>query len=303
MGILKLIITYILHPIAGRLPHAFLMWLSEIAGLLLMYGKSADIMKKEVSKMLGPGCSQKKIHATVLEALQNNQKDLFEIWSFPHMNQDKISRITYFSSKKHIDSALTLGKGSVVGVTHFGSWKIIIAALAYSGYPTYQLAIDPLTFCDPSRQRYQNKIMEIERACEDSLPAHFLYVNKFLRKLYRAFKQNALVLNSLDGLSRDKQTQLQLMHTLIPVDKSAVTLAYRFDAPIVPIFAIRQNDNRHKLVVHKPIIFDPELNPEQAVDKAFDQFMRFFTAHVETNPSHYVRILYQLAKDRYKVSK
>ncbi|WP_462270325.1 lysophospholipid acyltransferase family protein [Desulfobacter sp.] len=300
MAILKLIMAYVLYPIAGRLPHSLLMRLAELAGYLLMYGKSAEIMKTEVGKMLGPEHSKKRIHDIVLRAVQNNQKDLFEIWSFPIMNKDKLAKIAYFSSIAPIDKALAAGKGVVIGVSHFGSWKIIIAALAYEGYPTYQIAVDPLTFCDPSKKRYQNRIMEIERYCEDSLPAHFLYVGKFMRKLFKAFKENAIILNSFDGLMKKNQEEIKLLNTIIPVDKSAILLAQKFDAPIVPIFAVRQNNDRHRLVVHNPIYIDSSLEQEQAVEKAFNQYMTLFKKHVIENPSHYVRILYQLAKDKYK---
>ena len=299
MALLKLLFLLLVQPIAGRLPHGFLMRLAELAGFVLLHGQSAKIMQKEVSRMLGPEVSTEEVRAIVLEGLQNNQKDLFEIWSFPSLNKKKVEQLTWFNTEEPLRTAFELGNGTLVGVTHFGSWKIIIAALGYREYPTYQIGIDPLIFCDPSKQRYQNKIMEIERHCEDSLPIQFLYVNKFLRGLYKAFKGNAFILNSLDGLMRNEQVDMQLGGTIVPVDKSAVSLAYRFKAPIVPIFALRQKDNRHKLVVHEPILFDPDLNKEEAVDKAFKQFLDLFTMHVFEHPSHYVRILYQLAKDGY----
>jgi hypothetical protein len=53
-------------------------------------------------------------------------------------------------------------------------------------------------------------------------------------------------------------------------------------------------------VVHNPIYIDSSLEQEQAVEKAFNQYMTLFKKHVIENPSHYVRILYQLAKDKYK---
>ncbi len=301
MSFLKLLALYIIWPVAGILPHAVIMKLANIAGHLLLHGKSAAIMKEEVGKMLGTGFTEEEIDNIVLEGLQNSQKDLFEIWSFPHMDKDKISRIVFFESMENIDRALSSGNGAVVGVTHFGSWKIIIAALAYAGYPTYQIAVDPKAFIEPNDKKYKSKIMEIERKCEDSLPAHFLYIDGFLRELYTAFRTNSLVLSSLDGVMRKDPAEMELLNAIIPVDKSAIRLAHRFDSHIIPVFPIRQADDRHRLFVHEPIAFNPEVEAEEAIDLAFNQYMEIFASYVEQYPSHYLRTLYRLAIDKTRL--
>ena len=113
------------------LPHGFLSVIADLIGTLLKRGRHARIIKKELRKLLGEEKSDSELDRIVVESIRNYRKDLFEIWSFPRLNKKKIAKFVYVEGKENLDKALEKGRGVIIGVSHFGSWKINIKTSGY----------------------------------------------------------------------------------------------------------------------------------------------------------------------------
>jgi KDO2-lipid IV(A) lauroyltransferase len=233
-----------------------------------------------------------------IESICNYRKDLFEIWSFPRLNKNKIEKLAYIEGIEHLDKALEKGKGAIIGVSHFGSWKIIIPALAYKGYKVNQVGLDPRYFIDDEEQpMHHNKIMEMEYKSEQCLPANFIYIGKFLRPVYRALGKNEVVINSFDGFMGSKKTEVPFLNSKLSLSLGPIMIAFKSGAPLIPSFTVRQKDNRHKIIICEQIPLQNYQNVQQAIENGIKSYVKLLEHYVEEYPSHYGRILYDRVRD------
>lgn len=292
---LKIIFIHTVRYVVPHLPHWFLMVLGNISGWLDSLGPKSKIIKNRLAILLGDTRTDQDIKSITRESLVNFHKDLFEIWTFPTLTKRKIEKITYFEGTKHLDEALRGGKGAIIGVTHFGSWKILIPALAHAGYDVMQIAVNPLSFITSDSGYINNKIMEIEYLCEQSIPVKFLYIDEYMRDMYRHLNNNGVLIMSFDGLERRREEKFTLGNMEIGLDTTPIRLSARTGVPLLPMFAIREQDNRHRLIIHKALHIDTNEPNEQVVKLSFAEYANHLKKYIANFPSHYARSLYVFA--------
>ena len=293
----KIVFLHSVRYLLPYLPYSFLGRLSEAIGLLSKRGHQAKIIEKELGYLLGDKISESDIKDITLECISNYKKDLFEIWSFPRLNKNRIERLAYFKGIEHLDKALEKGKGVLIGVSHYGSWKMIIPALAYKGYKVHQVGLDPRYFIDDKRPAHHNVIMQMEYKSEQSLPANFIYIGKFLRPVYRALGENEVVINSLDGFMGSKKTEVPFLNSKLSLSVGPIMIAFKSGAPLIPAFAVRQKDNRHRITIHEEIPLHGYENDQQAIENGIESYGKLLEYYVREYPSHYGRILYDRFRD------
>jgi KDO2-lipid IV(A) lauroyltransferase len=293
----KILFLYSLRYLIPYLPHCALVLIADLIGIVFKSGQQAKIIKKELRKLLGDKKSDSQLDRIAAEGIRNYRKDLFEIWSFPRLNRKRIGKFAYVVGLEHLDEALEKGRGAVVGVSHFGSWKMIIAALAYEGYRVNQIGLDPRYFLDPDQPRHHNLIMKMEYLSDQSLPVNFIYIGKLMREVYRVLAKNEVVMNSFDGFVGTKRIEVPFLNGANTLSLGPIILAARTGAPLLPTFAVRQKDNRHKISIHEEIPLDADTGEDKAVLQAANIYLKIFEDYVEQYPSHYCRTLYDRVRD------
>jgi KDO2-lipid IV(A) lauroyltransferase len=300
VNIPKIAFFYSLHRILPYLPHRFSAMLADAIGMLCRRGQQAKVIENELKALFGDMKSELQVKQSALESVVNHKKDLFEIWSFPRLNSNRMGRLVQFEGIEHLDRALEKGMGVVIGVSHFGSWKIIIAALVYKGYKVNQIGLDPRYFIGNTRPAHHNAIMEMEYKSEVSLPANFIYVGKYLRPVFRALKNNELVIDSFDGFMGSKKVNVPFFNGEVSLSTAPAAIAVRSGAPLVPIFAVRQKNNRHRIIIHEEIALDSRRDKDRAITVGVEGFAQLLRYYVNEYPSHYGRALYDRFRDPHR---
>ena len=293
----KIAFLYTVRYIVPYLPRSLSAMLAETIGTISRRGQQSTIIEKELGDLFGSTKSGSEIKRAALESIVNYRKDLFEIWSFPRLNKNRIEKLTYFEGLENLDNALEKGKGAIIAVSHFGSWKIIVPALAYRGYRVNQIALDPRYFTHEERPAHHNVIMELEYKCEQSLPANFIYIGNFLRPVFRALTNNEVVIDSFDGFMGSQKREVSFFNRRLSLSVGPVVIAFRSGAPLVPAFAVRQKDGQHRIVVHAEIPLLRYGDKRQAVANGAESYARLLRHYVSEYPSHYGRILYDRFRD------
>lgn len=293
--IVKVLFFYTIRYLVPYLPHSLLMKIADITGKINHTGVKAEISHKQVRQLLGDAASDNEIKSIVLKSMQNFHKDLFEIWCFPTLTKNKIDKIATLEGREYLDDALRLGRGAIIGVTHFGSWKILIGVLGYAGYKVNQIAVNPLDSANQNDTKINKLIMSHEFECEQSLPAHFIYIGHSMRDVFKALGNNEVVIMSMDGIARRRERAFKLMNTTSALDVSPFLFAMKNRIPYLPIFAIRGNDNRHRVVIHKPLDFTDAEGVPVPLDQVFSDYINILEQNVREHPSHYARSLYVFA--------
>jgi KDO2-lipid IV(A) lauroyltransferase len=269
--------------------------IADLIGMASRRRSQSRIIQSELQKLLGDDRTPEQLETVAAESIANSKKDLFEVWSFPRLTPRKMHRMAELEGREHLDAALRRGKGAVVGVSHFGSWKIVIPSLAFAGYPTHQIGLNPRFFIDPSRPPHHNLIMEIEYQCEKSLPAQFIYIGESIRPAFRALKNNEVVLDSFDGFMGTRKIELDFLRGRLVLSLGPLLIAAKSGAALLPAFAVRQKNNRHRVTIYPEIPLKGE--DEASLRDAAMQYAHLLEDQVKRYPSHYGRIVYDRFRD------
>ena len=291
----RTIFLYTIRYLIPYMPRYFLYLIADVIGIASKRSRQADIIKKEIRKILGDRIPEKELERAVIKGISNHKKDLFEIWSFPRLNNKRIKKYAFLEGKEHLDNALKKGNGALIAVSHFGSWKMLTAALAYEGYKVNQIGLDPRYFVDNNNPRHHNLIMEIEYMCDQSLPANFIYIGKYLREVYRFLEQNELVINTFDGFIGSRYIDMPFFNDTLRLSLGPIIFAMKSKAALIPTFAIRQDNNRHKIIIHKEIPLEDD-NAE-VIENAAEAYIKLLEYYMLRYPSHYCRTLYDRVID------
>lgn len=266
--------------------------LAETLASFTSGGERAAVMGEELRSLFGRGTlSSEAIEGIIRETVSNFRKDLFEIWSFKRLNSRTIGDLCYPEGLDHLEKARAKGKGVLIALCHFGSYKMVLPCLGYRGYPITQIAANPLEFTGDHISFMKNKVMEIEYKAERSLPAGFIYIGSSVREIFRVLERNEILVMSLDGVVDPKRITLPFLKRKIRLSPSIAKIARKYGTPVLPVFTVRDRDDRHRVIIHDELKVDWE--KEDSDRHLLAQFCRLMERYVTAHPSHYTWFLYK----------
>ncbi|MCC6346066.1 MAG: lysophospholipid acyltransferase family protein [Nitrospirales bacterium] len=266
--------------------------LAETLASFTSGGEKAAVMGEELRSLFGRGTlSEEAVSDIIRETVSNFRKDLFEIWSFKRLNSRTIGDLCSPEGLEHLEKARTKGKGILIALCHFGSYKMVLPCLGHRGYPITQIAANPLEFTGDSVSFMKNKVMEIEYRAERSLPAGFIYIGSSVREIFRVLERNEILVMSLDGVVDPKRITLPFLKRKIRLSPSIAKIARKYGTPVLPVFTIRSRDDRHRVIIHDELKVD--WDREDSDRQLLAQFCRLMERYVTAYPSHYAWFLYK----------
>ncbi|MBI5376228.1 MAG: lysophospholipid acyltransferase family protein [Candidatus Schekmanbacteria bacterium] len=298
--ILKLFFLYTVGNIFKLFPYNLSCLLGDITGSLsfAIEKHKRGIVEAELRALLGRRLDGKDIDIIVRDCFRNFRKNAFDIWQFSRMNKERVRRISEIEGKENLDNALKNGKGVMICLSHFGSYKMILPVLGFEGYPVNQVAIRPTSFVkDGWSNAVDNRIMEMEYESEKKLPVKFLYIDRFLKSIFEALKKNEIVVMSMDGVAGARRTRVDLLDRKVLLSTGAIEIAMKTGASLVPAFMVRGSDKRHRIILGEPIGIDNEIPKDDAILKATQSFAGILASYIEKYPSHYGMFLYVARKN------
>ncbi len=189
------------------------------------------------------------------------------------MSPDEVKKmIPEVKGREHLDEVLSRGKGALVMGFHFGNWELLGIGLRVLGYPGALVA----------RRIYFEKYDSIITGMRARFDARVIYRDESPKKMLLELKRGNVLgivpdqdVDSVDGVFVD------FLGTPAYTPTAPVKIASAAGTSIVPIFVIRGENDRHTMVIEKPINV-----PERIKDK--DEIKRFTREWSDTLES-YVR--------------
>ena len=148
--------------------------------------------------------------------------------------------------EEHIQRALEKGKGVLALSAHLGSFTLIGARLAASGYP-FSAVIK-----SPRNQRFAKLLDHYRR----QIGIHTIAAKprrQAVRGILQALRENRIVLIIADEF-RSGDVTVDFFGVKVPAPRGPATLALRTEAATLPMFAIRRSADRIVLRVDAPIL-------------------------------------------------
>jgi KDO2-lipid IV(A) lauroyltransferase len=169
---------------------------------------------------------------------------------------DFLSRITVEGREEHLDRAMR-AHGRVLALTaHLGNWEVLSVAHRITPYPL-AVVVRPLDagWLNPlaERLRLRTGVELIDK-------------RKALRPILAALARGSMVGILLDqNAARSEGVFVPFFGRPASTSRSVALLALRTGAPVVPIFARRERDGRHRVIVRAPLDVPEEGDREAMV--------------------------------------
>lgn len=211
-------------------------------------------------------CLEKEmLDQAVRETLQNNARDIYDLYHYLERPQDIRRRICLSPlAGELLKRPEFAGRGLVVVGIHLSSFDSVLLSLVRQGVKALVLTIP-----DPQGGRRVEYEMR-KRTGMNIVPASL----DALRQAVRHLRQGGLVVTGIDRPVTDIRLQPRFFGQPAPLPTHHIVLAQKARVPVVLMAVIQQNDGKYKLVNSGPIEMDPHPDHETAVLKNAENILQ-----------------------------
>lgn len=198
---------------------------------------------KTVLQAKGESFDKDKIKELTEEVYKNFAKYLVEFFRFSEKDKAFINEKTKIEGLENLDQAMSEGKGVIALGAHLGNWELAAVLLASLNYP-----VNAITLLH--KNKAVNDIFDKQRVARG---LRVIPTGMAIKRCYQVLKNNEIIgfLGDKDFFRSGIWMRFLSKKTLMP--KGPAVFSLKTQAPIVPIFSIRQKDNSFKIVIEKPI--------------------------------------------------
>ena len=190
-----------------------------------------------------PHLAQRK--ALAWQAWRNFARTVLDTTVITHCSKAEIIARVAFEGEEHLAAALKKGKGVLALSAHLGSFTMIGARLAASGYPFSAVVKHP------SHKRFA----QLTDDYRSQIGIHTIAAKprrEAVRGILKALRQNRIVLVIADEF-KSGDVLVDFFGLKLPAPRGPATLALRTGAVTLPMFATRQADDSLILSIGAPI--------------------------------------------------
>jgi Kdo2-lipid IVA lauroyltransferase/acyltransferase len=178
-------------------------------------------------------------------AWHNFARTVLDTTAVMHCSKQEIVAKVALEGEEHLRAALTQGKGVLALSAHLGSFTMIGARLAASGYP-FSVVVK-----HPAHKRFA----QLTDDYRSQIGIHTITAKprrEAVRGIIKALRQNRVVLVIADEF-KSGDVLVDFFGLKLPAPRGPATLALRTGAVTLPMFAIRKADNSLVLSIGAPI--------------------------------------------------
>ncbi|MBI5149764.1 MAG: lysophospholipid acyltransferase family protein [Candidatus Omnitrophica bacterium] len=235
------------------------------------------IARESLQIAFGAEKSRGQIAEIIRRCFENLGHGMIEMLYFmahPELTDQRV----LWEGREHLDRALAQGRGVIAVTAHFGNFPLMMLCCARQGYKTSAII-------RPARDEVLERYL-LRRRGECGVNTVY------------AVPRRECVSNSLRSLSGG--------HVLfIPLDQNfgsgtgvfvdffgqqaatatgPVVFARRSKAPVVPMFIIRQQDGKHRIIVEPPFALEERADEDEAVSVNIAKLTRLIEQYIRRYP-------------------
>ena len=206
---------------------------------------------------LGEEKSEGEILEIYRSTIGNIGRGGVELLAYPRLHNGYLNKMISIEGRKNLDDALRLGRGAIVLSAHFGNFSFLAIKLAQLGYPLSAITRYP------KQEGLARQLDNLAKATgveliPDKPPR--ICVEQSLKCL----KENKILFLLTDLNVISGSVYVDFFGRMVPTFKGPVVMAMRTKASILPAFILREDGNRHRIIIEPP--FDLELTGDKDKD-------------------------------------
>lgn len=183
-------------------------------------------------------------------------KYLVDFFRDAHLDRRLVDRRVSLEHADRLAKIYEEGRGVVLVTAHLGNWELGGAVLCALGYPLYAVVA-------PERLPRLEKLLRHQR---ERRGISMVEIGRSARALLRRLREGLCVALLTDRDFSGEHTEIEFFGAPAHLPRGAAWLAHRADAPVLPVFLLRMEDDSYLLRVKRPI--DPRETRDPAVTHA-----------------------------------
>ncbi|MCJ7508202.1 MAG: lysophospholipid acyltransferase family protein [candidate division Zixibacteria bacterium] len=211
-----------------------------------------------------------------LSSYQIIAKSFVDYILFPSL-KNKVLEITEFEGKENFDKALKKGKGAILVTGHFGSWELMGAAIAKSGYATDFLV----------GEQHNTLIDDVMNDYRQLMGIGIIKMGVAAKGVIKALKNNRFVAMLSDQDAGGDGTIVNFFGMPASTPKGPAAFALKTGAPIVTGGIIRDQTGVQKIKVEEPIYLETSGNKEEDIQKLTQIYTSILENYIRKYPDHW----------------
>jgi len=170
---------------------------------------------------------------------------LFEVPHILRLDPDRLSQYCVFENEERFQAALDKGRGVFVLTAHFGNWEFMSAAIQIRFGVDSAVIVRPMDYAPLDRLMVRMR----SRFGSEVIPK-----KKAMRRVIGALREKKTLGILLDqNVDWYEGVFVPFLGRWACTNKGLALLALKTDAPVVPVFAVRQEDGRHRILFGRDI--------------------------------------------------
>lgn len=239
-------------------------------------GIAIDNMSRAYGDEMGGAEVQKRVRATFLQLTTA----ALEIPSLLRLNRENLDAYVRFSGTRHLQDALSGGKGLLFLTAHLGHWELMGLATSLKFAIRTNVLVRPLDFApmdkvlNEIRGRTGNTVVDKIRS---------------VRVIGRVLERGGILTILLDqNASWYDGVYVPFFGRTACTNRGFALFALRYDPVVLPIFNIRQTDGRYNIIFDRPVplIRTGDINRDIVQNTA--HFNRIIEKHIRMAPDNWL---------------
>ncbi len=223
--------------------------------------------------------SPEERQALVKNAWRNFAQCVLETFTLMHAPKEKVAAAAGIEGEEHLRRALAKGKGVIALSAHLGNFTLIGFRLAAAGYPFTALIKQP-------RDERFARLLDAYRLRGGIKTVSAKPRREAVRGVLKALRSKSIVLVIADEF-KSGGVPVEFFGVHSPAPRGPATLALRTGAATVPMYMVRDANDR--LTLH----IEPEVELARSEDLEYDvaattvQFTRIIEAMIRRHPDQW----------------
>jgi KDO2-lipid IV(A) lauroyltransferase len=204
---------------------------------------------------------------------------VFEVPHIVRLSHHNLHRYVTFENEENLRNALARGKGVFILTAHFGNWELMSAAVSLHFGSHTAIVVRPVDFAPLDRvisrlrTRFGTEIIPKQRG---------------MRRVIAAVREKKMIGILLDqNVDWHEGVFTPFLGSWACTNKGLAQLALKTGAPVLPAFAVRQEDGRHRVIFDREIPLVTTGDKTTQVEENTILFTKVIEAYIRRYPDHW----------------
>ncbi len=213
-------------------------------------------------------------------AFRNLGRLAAEFFLLPGLNEKNLAQYISFEGLENFYQAYEKGKGILFLTAHFGNWEWMAALFALQTHHPCHVVIRPLD------SGFLDRVVEQLRT---STGNRTIPKQKAMGQILRLLKAGEIIGILLDqNMAWQEGVFVDFFGEKACTNTGMALLALKTEAPVLPVFNIRQKDGRYRVVIDPEIPLVRTSDKDRDVTENTQRFTRIIERYIRNYPDHWL---------------